>query len=137
VNRDSRRVEVDRVPSETGRFAAAQPGRYEKMPEREQPVLADAVCADGVRELREVDLFEISIVPAPANEDTRLLSLTSADGDDLPSEADQRRRAARLMLTPEQERDLDQWVGVITGTKASTPARKSRAPIRIARFFVE
>jgi hypothetical protein len=29
--------------------------------------------ADGVRELREVDVFEISIVPAPANPDTRFL----------------------------------------------------------------
>ena len=35
--------------------------------------------ADGVRELIELDLFEISIVPAPANEDTRLLSLKAAD----------------------------------------------------------
>jgi hypothetical protein len=34
---------------------------------------------DGVQELREIDLFEISIVPAPANPDTRILSYKSAD----------------------------------------------------------
>jgi hypothetical protein len=34
---------------------------------------------DGVQELRELDLFEISIVAAPANADTRILSYKSAD----------------------------------------------------------
>jgi phage head maturation protease len=34
---------------------------------------------DGVTELRELDLFEISIVPAPANEDTKILSTKAAD----------------------------------------------------------
>lgn len=32
---------------------------------------------DGINELLEIDLFEVSIVPAPANPDTRLLSLKS------------------------------------------------------------
>lgn len=32
---------------------------------------------DGVTELTEVDLFEVSIVPGPANPDTRILSLKS------------------------------------------------------------
>lgn len=32
---------------------------------------------DGVTEIYEIDLFEISIVPAPANADTRILSLKS------------------------------------------------------------
>lgn len=31
--------------------------------------------ADGVNELHEIDLFEVSVVPAPANADTRFLSL--------------------------------------------------------------
>lgn len=35
--------------------------------------------ADGVRELLAVDLFEVSIVPSPANPDTRLLSLKGAN----------------------------------------------------------
>ncbi len=34
---------------------------------------------DGVQELRELDLFEISLVAAPANADTRILSYKSAD----------------------------------------------------------
>jgi uncharacterized protein len=34
---------------------------------------------DGVRELTEIDLFEISVVPSPANPDTRFLELKSAD----------------------------------------------------------
>jgi HK97 family phage prohead protease len=38
---------------------------------------------DGVQELREVDLFEISIVPAPANPDTRILSYKSTDTADV------------------------------------------------------
>ena len=33
---------------------------------------------DGIRELLGVDLFEISIVPHPANEDTRFLELKGA-----------------------------------------------------------
>jgi hypothetical protein len=37
-----------------------------------------ARCDDGVQELREIDLFEVSIVPAPANADTRILSTKSA-----------------------------------------------------------
>ena len=32
-----------------------------------------------MQELRELDLFEISLVPAPANADTRILSYKSAD----------------------------------------------------------
>ena len=36
---------------------------------------------DGVQELRELDLFEISLVAAPANADTRILSYKSADTD--------------------------------------------------------
>jgi HK97 family phage prohead protease len=40
---------------------------------------------DGVNELHELDLFEISIVPVPANPDTRVLSMKSAE--DLRSES--------------------------------------------------
>ena len=49
--------------------------------------------SDGIRELREIDLFEISVVPAPANQDTRFLSLKSSetidpDWDPVPSDAE-------------------------------------------------
>ena len=39
---------------------------------------------DGVQELRELDLFEISLVAAPANADTRILSYKSADTTPTP-----------------------------------------------------
>ena len=54
--------------------------------------------ADGVQELREIDLFEISIVPAPANPDTRILSYKSAD----PPESEPERE--RDTLSPEYRR---------------------------------
>ncbi len=95
----------------------------------------------GGRELTEVDLLEISYTSKPMHPLTRATGWKSATDDELPSEADQRRRAARLMLTPEQERDVDQWVSVITeaisGTKATAPATKSSKPIRVATFTVE
>ncbi len=34
---------------------------------------------DGVQELHEIDLFEVSIVPAPANADTRVLTTKAAE----------------------------------------------------------
>jgi hypothetical protein len=39
--------------------------------------------ADGANELHEIDLFEVSIVPAPANPDTRILSMKSVEADRL------------------------------------------------------
>jgi HK97 family phage prohead protease len=38
--------------------------------------------SDGINELLELDLFEISIVPHPANPDTRILSTKGLDDDD-------------------------------------------------------
>lgn len=40
-------------------------------------VLSDAKAKDGVRELKDLDLFEITITPAPANPDTRFIDLKS------------------------------------------------------------
>jgi HK97 family phage prohead protease len=55
---------------------------------------------DGIPELREIDLFEISLTPAPANADTRILSFKSTDpGEPEPGPA----------LTPEQNRLRDQF----------------------------
>jgi HK97 family phage prohead protease len=54
---------------------------------------------DGVQELREIDLFEISIVPAPANPDTRILSYKSADPPESELERD--------TLSPEYRRLRD------------------------------
>lgn len=41
-----------------------------------------ADAKDGVHDIKAIDLFEISITPAPANVDTRLLSLKSAKNAD-------------------------------------------------------
>lgn len=38
-----------------------------------------AKAEDGINELQEIDLFEVSVVPAPANPDTRFLSLKSIE----------------------------------------------------------
>lgn len=43
-------------------------------------VLEDRKGADGVRELTAVDLFEITITPAPANPDTRFMDLKNIAG---------------------------------------------------------
>ncbi len=56
---------------------------------------------DGVQELREIDLFEISIVPAPANPDTPILSYKSAD----PPESDPERERYTLSLEHRRLRD--------------------------------
>lgn len=44
-------------------------------------VRQDAKGADGVRELKDLDLFEITITPAPANPGTKFLDLKSAWAD--------------------------------------------------------
>ena len=40
------------------------------------------VRADGVKELRKIDLFEVTPTPKPANADTRVLAYKSAERDD-------------------------------------------------------
>jgi hypothetical protein len=95
---------------------------------------------DGTRLLTSIDLYEISLTATPMHPAARVVSWKSTD-DELTTEADQRRRMARLMMTPEQARDLDRWLGVLNesigGTNATAPATKSKGPIRIARFPVE
>jgi HK97 family phage prohead protease len=57
----------------------------------------------GVRELQEIDLFEISIVPSPANADTRILSLKAAERR-TPTDAELRAKAKRLGIEPPPSR---------------------------------
>lgn len=40
-------------------------------------VLKERKATDGVNDLHEIDLFEVSVVPSPANADTRFLELKS------------------------------------------------------------
>ena len=42
-------------------------------------VTADAERGDGIRELRGIDLFETSVVPHPANPDTRIVEMKSIE----------------------------------------------------------
>jgi hypothetical protein len=45
-------------------------------------VVNDRKREDGVRELLEHDLFEVSLTPSPANRDTRVLSMKGAHRED-------------------------------------------------------
>jgi HK97 family phage prohead protease len=95
----------------------------------------------GGRRLTRIDLLEVSITSTPMHPNTRALSWKTALDDDVPSEAEQRRRLARFMLPAEHEKHLSRWLGefneAISGTKATAPATKSKGPIRVARFPVE
>lgn len=53
--------------------------------------------ADGIQELRELDLFEVSLTPGPANPDTRILSFKSTDPGEPQLEPEP-------VVTPEQDR---------------------------------
>jgi hypothetical protein len=59
--------------------------------------------ADGVKELCEVDLFEISLRPTPASRDMRILSMKSMGTDDLP-DPDTLRRWARAQAARRSRR---------------------------------
>jgi HK97 family phage prohead protease len=57
--------------------------------------------ADGVTELTEIDLYEISVTPTPANQSTRILEMKSAldeDGAELDPSRVRRRRAFAAIL---------------------------------------
>jgi uncharacterized protein len=81
--------------------------------------------ADGVTELHEIDLFEVSIVSAPANADTRILSLKSATTDTpaCPPMPEWQRQWLERSLALDHER---------YGTSAKSV--KQDKPLRIASF---
>lgn len=65
-------------------------------------------AADGVNDLLELDLFEVSIVPAPANPDTRILSMKSAEADELNTELqDVRDRLEKLEKALDDQKKAD------------------------------
>lgn len=85
--------------------------------------------SDGVRELSELDVFEISIVPHPANFDTRIIGLKSAARD-----ADTVRAKAHALA-------VDLLLGVPDDSSVKTVERDERVldhkrtePLRIATF---
>jgi len=79
---------------------------------------------DGVRELQEIDLFEISVVPHPANPDTGFLELKSVDNPERVRE-----ETAKWMYDVLTSTDLDE--------KALERERKRAAPIQIATFVIK
>jgi hypothetical protein len=56
--------------------------------------------ADGTRDLQELDLIEVSIVPHPANPQTRFLNLKAVAGRGVPTDAELRQQAKTLGLEP-------------------------------------
>jgi HK97 family phage prohead protease len=55
----------------------------------------------GINDLLELDLFEVSIVPHPANPDTRVLSMKAAMAERrAPTDADLRQQATALGIEP-------------------------------------
>ncbi len=102
---------------------------------------------DGIRELLEVDLFEISIVPHPANEDTRILSMKGARETtgvpDLDTDHDwefqaRKKRWNELWRQRDEEarkeRELQQWIEEIQAETARD--EKRNRPVQIKRFEV-
>ena len=91
-------------------------------------VATDSIMRDdGVQELREIDLYEISLVAAPANFDTHILQ-TKAATDGFDTLRAQARDELHRLLTAPDSGDTD------TGEKAI--ATKSSAPIQVATFEV-
>jgi uncharacterized protein len=81
-------------------------------------------AADGANELLALDLFEISLTPAPANADTRVLHMKTADTEHNVRAKAHELKLAALIAAPEREqRKAD--LGVQT---------KSTQPIRVASF---
>lgn len=75
-------------------------------------VLSDAKDSDGVRELKDLDLFEITITPAPANPDTRFIDMKSATNDWLQKMIDD---PDVMVLSPEAVIEGDELKGVQEG----------------------
>lgn len=78
-------------------------------------VIAESKARDGINDLKEIDLFEVSVVPGPANADTRFLSLKSVKDmsrDELREEFTQLRKrldevAATLEEQPPKAKEQD------------------------------
>jgi hypothetical protein len=61
--------------------------------------------ADGIEELRELDLYEISLTPAPANPDTRILSFKSTDPGEPEIEPEPQALSPELQRVRDRARD--------------------------------
>ena len=55
---------------------------------------------DGIQDLLEIDLFEITVAPGPANPETRFLNLKTAGDGRISTDAELRSEAKRLGVEP-------------------------------------
>ena len=103
---------------------------------------------DGIRELLGVDLFEISIVPHPANEDTRFLELKGARETtgvrDLATVLDEEFRTLKATWAKVQrqhdekarkERRLEQLIAEVEAESARD--EKRNRPIQVKTFSIK
>jgi len=90
--------------------------------------------SDGINELHELDLFEISIVPAPANPDTRILEMKSLDVVEL---ADTLTADEMATIRAQAHADMRRLLGAndaaLLRAKSERIAREF-APVQIASF---
>ena len=94
-------------------------------------ILDAAKLADGVREIRELDVFEVSATPTPMNGDTRVLGWKAAGvGDDLEYERIKRRTRDEMFALLGAS---DGAGGDMLRAKANRVARE-HAPVQIASF---
>jgi HK97 family phage prohead protease len=85
-------------------------------------VLDSTKRTDGVTELLELDLFEVSLTPAPANPDTRVLSWKSADR---PPYSPDLWALSEILSRPREE---------VEAKAAERKRVKRAAPIKVRRF---
>jgi HK97 family phage prohead protease len=91
----------------------------------------------NVTELLALDLFEVSLTPAPANPDTRVLSMKSVAALDLDTDCDELRAKARaewyaLLTAPvDAPEPLD---AEAVRKQVEAVEIKSRPPVQVARF---
>jgi hypothetical protein len=91
--------------------------------------------ADGVKELREIDLYEISLTPAPANADTRILSMKSLGTVDPPHPDALRRWALEDPEIAAMRKETEAALYKALTADAKRERRATEA-IRIATFEV-
>jgi uncharacterized protein len=86
--------------------------------------------SDGVREIRSVDVFEISVTPRPANDGTRVLDLKSID--ERPSYEELRRWSEELGVLPRDAAAFDR--GALGAQPTTYTKAADTRPLRVASF---
>ena len=90
---------------------------------------------DGIQDLLEIDLFEITVAPGPANPETRFLNLKTAGDGRISTDAELRSEAKRLGVEPPPSgRELRRKSGEIALEAAlgwRPPPEASREPVGV------